>query len=203
MGEAPERLPRRHFLPYLFRASFRALAGANVSLRLAAILIVPPVAGFRPSRAGESLTLNLPNPGTDTSSPAVAAVEIAPNTESRRALALFLGRSCSSAACPRYRLQLPCRNSLPCRGGRNCCHGPAYLSKRWHGRQRCTLPLGPGGPRRRGRHRPKGGKNLFTSGGVSPPFPTLLQHSSDDQSIQPKTSVDLVREVDAGRRLRT
>jgi hypothetical protein len=41
-----------------------ALAGVKVSFLEAAIAIVAPVDGLRPSRAGLSLTLNLPNPGS-------------------------------------------------------------------------------------------------------------------------------------------
>ena len=42
-----------------FNASFTAFAGAKASFLDAAILIVAPVDGLRPSRAGVSLTLNL------------------------------------------------------------------------------------------------------------------------------------------------
>ncbi len=60
-----------------FNASFTALAGRKVSFLDAAIWIASPVAGLRPSRAGLSFTLNLPNPLSDTSSPLAAAVTIA------------------------------------------------------------------------------------------------------------------------------
>jgi len=42
---------------YLFKASLRAFAGVKVSFLEAAIFIVSPVAGFRPSRAGDAFTL--------------------------------------------------------------------------------------------------------------------------------------------------
>jgi hypothetical protein len=42
---------------YLFKASLRAFAGVKVSFLEAAIFIASPVAGFRPSRAGDAFTL--------------------------------------------------------------------------------------------------------------------------------------------------
>src|SRR3546814_5721427 len=50
-----------------------ALAAPKPSFFEAAIWIVAPVEGLRPSRAADSLTLNLPKPLTDTSSPLAAA----------------------------------------------------------------------------------------------------------------------------------
>ena len=52
-----------------FSASLIAFAGANESFLEAAILIVAPVEGLRPSRACVSLTLNLPKPGMLVSAP--------------------------------------------------------------------------------------------------------------------------------------
>lgn len=57
-----------------------ALAGVKVSFLEAAIAIVAPVDGLRPSRAGLSLSLNLPNPGRLVSAPLAAASAIALNT---------------------------------------------------------------------------------------------------------------------------
>lgn len=57
-----------------------ALAGVKVSFLEAAIAIVAPVDGLRPSRAGLSLTLNLPNPGRLVSAPLTAASAIALKT---------------------------------------------------------------------------------------------------------------------------
>ncbi len=62
--------------------SFTALAGEKPSVLDAAIWIVSPVAGLRPSRAALSLTLNLPKLLMETSSPLAAAVVIASNTSS-------------------------------------------------------------------------------------------------------------------------
>ena len=45
------------------------LADEKVSFFDAAILIFSPLAGLRPSRCGVALTLNFPNPGSDTSAP--------------------------------------------------------------------------------------------------------------------------------------
>lgn len=45
------------------RTSLLVLAGVKVSFLEAAIAIVAPVDGLRPSRAGLSLALNLPKPG--------------------------------------------------------------------------------------------------------------------------------------------
>jgi hypothetical protein len=49
------------------------LADEKVSFFDAAILIFSPLAGLRPSRSGVALTLNFPNPGSDTSTPLAAA----------------------------------------------------------------------------------------------------------------------------------
>ena len=54
-----------------------ALAAVNVSFLEAAIAIVAPVDGLLPSRAGLSLTLNLPKPGRLVSAPLTAASAIA------------------------------------------------------------------------------------------------------------------------------
>lgn len=78
---------------YLLRVSFNALAGVNVSFFDAATLIVAPVAGLRASRSGVCLTLNLPKPGMDVSSPDAAAVVTAAKTASTRLLAWARERS--------------------------------------------------------------------------------------------------------------
>ena len=51
-----------------FKTSFTALAGEKESFFDAAILIFSPLAGLRPSRSGEALTLNFPNPAKEASS---------------------------------------------------------------------------------------------------------------------------------------
>jgi hypothetical protein len=50
-----------------------ALAAENFATRLAAIWIVWPVAGFRPSRAARSRPVNLPKPAIATSRPAASS----------------------------------------------------------------------------------------------------------------------------------
>lgn len=62
---------------YPLSLSLTALAGVKVNLRDAAMLMVSPVAGLRPSRAGLSLILNLPNPFKEISSPLAADSMIA------------------------------------------------------------------------------------------------------------------------------
>jgi hypothetical protein len=66
---------------------FNALAAENFALLLAAIEIVSPVAGLRPSRAARLLTLNLPNPARETSFPLANWVETASNAASTACLA--------------------------------------------------------------------------------------------------------------------
>ena len=70
-----------------FRESFTALAGEKVSFFDAAILIFSPFDGLRPSRSGESLVLNFPNPANETSSPATAALTMLCSMSSRIACA--------------------------------------------------------------------------------------------------------------------
>src|SRR3546814_17062331 len=69
-----------------FSLSLTDLAAAKVSFFDAAIWIVSPLAGLRPSRAGLSLNLNLPKPGRESYAPvaaaAVFATKKAPQTES-------------------------------------------------------------------------------------------------------------------------
>src|SRR3546814_8890721 len=67
-----------------FSLSLTALAAAKVSFFDAAIWIVSPLAGLRPSRAGLSLTLNLPKPGSEISAPVAAASVNATKTASTR-----------------------------------------------------------------------------------------------------------------------
>ncbi len=62
--------------------SFTAIAMVNVSFFDALIVMPSPVAGLRPSRSALSLTLNLPKPLSDSSSPLAAALPIASNTAS-------------------------------------------------------------------------------------------------------------------------
>src|SRR3546814_4984373 len=83
---------------HAFSLSFTALAGAKVSFLDAAILMVSPVAGFRPSRAAVSLTLNLPKPLREISSPPAAAWAIAANTASTVLRASALLRPDSAAS---------------------------------------------------------------------------------------------------------
>src|SRR5260221_14247431 len=52
------------------RASLTALPAWNRTALLAAILMVAPLCGFRPSRAGRAATLKVPRPETRTASPA-------------------------------------------------------------------------------------------------------------------------------------
>lgn len=59
----------------------------KVSFFEAAILIVAPVEGLRPSRVGDSFTLNLPKPAILVSAPLVAASEISLKTLSTIILA--------------------------------------------------------------------------------------------------------------------
>lgn len=47
---------------YLLISSFKALPGLNLGVLEAAMVMVSPVLGFLPSRAGLSLTSKLPNP---------------------------------------------------------------------------------------------------------------------------------------------
>src|ERR1700691_5914984 len=57
------------------RRFFSALAAENFAALEAAILIVSPVDGLRPSRAARWLTLNLPKPASATSPPAASSSE--------------------------------------------------------------------------------------------------------------------------------
>ena len=52
---------RNYFVPRI--ASFAALATRNLTTRLAAILMVSPVAGLRPMRALRLTNTSLPRPG--------------------------------------------------------------------------------------------------------------------------------------------
>src|SRR5580704_8031070 len=52
------------------RASLTALPARNRTALLAAILIVAPLCGFRPLRAGRAATSKVPRPETRTASPA-------------------------------------------------------------------------------------------------------------------------------------
>src|SRR5712672_4501969 len=59
------------------RASLTALPAWNRTALLAAIWMVSPVCGFRPSRAGRAATLKMPRPETRTASPAKRASRMA------------------------------------------------------------------------------------------------------------------------------
>src|SRR6516164_316975 len=62
------------------RASLTALPAWNRTALLAAILMVSPLCGFRPSRAGRAVTLKVPRPETRTASPAARESRIAATT---------------------------------------------------------------------------------------------------------------------------
>ena len=59
------------------RASFATLPAWNRTALLAAILIVSPLCGFRPARAGRDATLKVPRPETRTGSPATSESRMA------------------------------------------------------------------------------------------------------------------------------
>ncbi len=79
-----------------FSVSLSAFAGVKESFLEAAILIVAPVDGLRPSRAGVFLTWNFPKPGMLVSAPERAASKIFLNTLDD-CLGLRLGQFCSAA----------------------------------------------------------------------------------------------------------
>src|SRR5215472_3834559 len=62
------------------RASLTPLPAWNRTALLAAILMVSPVRGFRPARAGRAATLKLPRPETRTASPASRPSRMASTT---------------------------------------------------------------------------------------------------------------------------
>jgi hypothetical protein len=66
------------------------LTSEKESLFDAAILIFSPLAGLRPSRSGEALTLNFPNPANETSSLLTTALTMLFNKLSRIAWACAL-----------------------------------------------------------------------------------------------------------------
>jgi hypothetical protein len=66
-----------NFLQYYLIASDNSAPALNFATFLAAILILAFVAGLIPSRAGRSLTLNVPKPTSCTLSPATRASLIA------------------------------------------------------------------------------------------------------------------------------
>jgi hypothetical protein len=73
---------------------FSAAAAENLAARLAAIWIVSPVAGLRPSRAARSATLNLPKPAIATSWPAASSAAIVSKTAVDGALGLLARQAC-------------------------------------------------------------------------------------------------------------
>jgi len=79
--------------------ALRAAAAENFAARLAAIWIVSPVAGLRPSRAARSLTVNLPKPAIATSRPAASSPVIASNAASTALLACSPLSPLSAATC--------------------------------------------------------------------------------------------------------
>ena len=80
-----------------FRRSLTDLADEKVSFFDAAILIFSPFAGLRPSRSGVALTLNFPNPGSETSAPLAAASIMFFRMSSTIDLACTLLTPCASA----------------------------------------------------------------------------------------------------------
>src|SRR5271166_2818470 len=91
------RLAQR-FLAQRFRRSLTDLPDEKVSFFDAAILIFSPLAGLRPSRSGVALTLNFPNPGSDTSAPLAAASTMSFRKSSTIDLACTLLTPCASAS---------------------------------------------------------------------------------------------------------
>jgi hypothetical protein len=87
-----------------FRRSLTDLADEKVSFFDAAILIFSPLAGLGPSRSGVALTLNFPNPGSDTSAPLAAASTMSLKMSSTIDLACALLTPCASAILRRVRL---------------------------------------------------------------------------------------------------
>src|SRR5271157_6045191 len=79
-----------------FRRSLTDLPDEKVSFFDAAILIFSPLAGLRPSRSGVALTLNFPNPGSDTSAPLAAASTMSFRKSSTIDLACTLLTPCVS-----------------------------------------------------------------------------------------------------------
>src|SRR5271157_5392572 len=80
-----------------FRRSLTDLADEKMSFFYAAILIFSPFAGLRPSRSGAALTLNFPNPGSDTSAPLAAASTMSLRMSSTMDLACALLTPCAPA----------------------------------------------------------------------------------------------------------
>src|SRR5690606_30908712 len=78
-------------------ASFSDLAGTNLTTFLAAMDMATPVCGLRPVRAGRSLTLSLPIPGSVSSSPCSRASLTMALSCSSMARAVALGTSVDSA----------------------------------------------------------------------------------------------------------
>ena len=78
------------------------LADEKVSFFDAAILIFSPFAGLRPSRSGVALTLNFPNPGSDTSAPLAAASTMSFKMSSTIDLACALLRHGLSDLCDEF-----------------------------------------------------------------------------------------------------
>ena len=91
----PLRKPNRitYFLPRI--ASLAALATRNFTTRLAAILIVSPVAGLRPMRALRFTRTNLPSPGIVNVF--LAFLQAKATSASKQATACFLVRPTPSA----------------------------------------------------------------------------------------------------------
>src|ERR1700684_4105406 len=97
MTQLPKRRNESRARVQAFKTSFTALAGEKESFFDAAILIFSPLAGLRPSRSGEALTLNFPNPAKETSSSLAAALTMLFSTLARIACACALDMSLASA----------------------------------------------------------------------------------------------------------
>src|SRR5271165_1281311 len=111
-----------------FRRSLTDLADEKVSFLDAAILILSPLAGLRPSRSGITLTLNLPNPGSDTSAPLAAASTMSFKMSSTMDLACALLTSCASAIFAMSSVVFICRRSQRFSFGGRPWHGPSAMS---------------------------------------------------------------------------
>ena len=86
-----------------------------------------PFAGLRPSRSGVALTLNFPNPGSDTSAPLAAAPTMSFKKSSTIDLALgFAYAMRLRELCDEFRC-VHCRGSLRF-DSRRLWHGPADMS---------------------------------------------------------------------------
>src|SRR3954452_11861149 len=127
----------------MLSAVFRPDAAEKRAALLAAIWIVSPVAGLRPSRAERSLTLNLPKPETATSPPPASSLAMALNVASTASFACDWFRPASSAtfcasSCfviPLLPVRLPERGNASAAGGgkwRKSLMPPCFCSSERH-----------------------------------------------------------------------